>query len=131
MRLATPAEQRHSLADAYRQHDSTFAARSEALVIQSAHVSIDGRQATSEASHNPDAPAHSSIDLNTASAQTLASLPGIGPSIAQRIIEYRDERGPFREAEELMNVKGIGPKKFERIKPYLSTVPARNNRTQS
>lgn len=59
------------------------------------------------------------IDINTASAEALMSLPGIGPAIAQRIIEYRDKNGPFRRTVELMNVKGIGEKTFDRLKDRI------------
>ncbi|RNC83415.1 MAG: helix-hairpin-helix domain-containing protein [Balneola sp.] len=60
-----------------------------------------------------------SINLNTATLQELESLPGIGKSYAQRIIEYRETNGPFTSVEELVNVKGIGDKTLEKIKPFL------------
>jgi competence protein ComEA len=59
------------------------------------------------------------IDLNTASLETLQRLPGVGEKTAARIIGYRETRGHFTKIEDLMNVKGIGPKTFERLKPYL------------
>jgi competence protein ComEA len=46
-------------------------------------------------------------------------LPAVGEATAKLIMEYRKERGKFRTLSEIMNVKGIGPKKFERMKPYL------------
>jgi competence protein ComEA len=61
------------------------------------------------------------IDLNRASAQDLESVPGIGPALAQRIVDYRKAHGPFKKIDELQEkVLGFGPKKVEGIKPYLS-----------
>jgi competence protein ComEA len=55
------------------------------------------------------------VNINTASAAELDSLPGIGEVLAQRIIEYRESKGNFSSIEQLRNVEGIGPKKFELI----------------
>lgn len=60
-----------------------------------------------------------SINLNSAGADELVSLPGIGESTAEKIIEYRNRKGKFKKIQEIMNVKGIGQKKFENIKEYL------------
>lgn len=60
------------------------------------------------------------ININTASAAELDALPGIGPTTAQKIIEYRDQNGPFINAEDIINVSGIGPGTYERIKDLIT-----------
>lgn len=60
-----------------------------------------------------------SVAVNAATAEELDALPGVGPATAQKIIEYRNQNGPFASAEDLLNVKGIGPKKLEKMRPYL------------
>ena len=59
------------------------------------------------------------IDLNRATKEELIELPGIGPVLAERIIQFRRQHGGFRGVEELLEVKGIGRKRFERIKDLV------------
>lgn len=59
------------------------------------------------------------LDVNTASAEELVQLPGVGPSLAQRIVDYRLANGPFQTADDLQNVPGIGPSKFDRLAPFV------------
>jgi len=59
------------------------------------------------------------LDLNTATAEDLDALPGIGPVLAKRIVDYRAAHGQFKKIDDLEQVSGIGPKKLEKIKPYL------------
>lgn len=63
------------------------------------------------------------LDINTASAAQLESLPGIGPTRAQNIVAYRQEHGPFQRAEELLAVPGIGPATYERIGSLIRVGP--------
>ncbi len=63
------------------------------------------------------------LDLNRATEQELEALPGIGPVLAERIVEYRQSRGVFRDVEQLRNVKGIGKKKFERLRALVNVAP--------
>ncbi len=60
------------------------------------------------------------ININEASAEELQQLPQIGETIAQRIVDYRTEHGPFSGISELMNVEGIGESRFEAIKDYVT-----------
>jgi len=60
------------------------------------------------------------VNLNTATAAQLETLPGVGPKTAERILEYRQKNGSFKKIEELMNVKGIGEKSFLKMKDRLA-----------
>lgn len=60
------------------------------------------------------------VNVNTASATELEQLPGVGPKVAARIVDYRTKKGPFRKLEELMNVQGIGEKSFLKLRSQLT-----------
>jgi competence protein ComEA len=64
----------------------------------------------------------SPVDLNMADGEGLQALPGIGPALAQRILAYREVHGPFRTPEELLQVPGIGLKRWERIRHAIRVV---------
>jgi competence protein ComEA len=59
------------------------------------------------------------LDINRADQTDLESLPGIGPVLAGRILDFRQQHGPFKKIDDLEQVSGIGPKKLAQIKPYL------------
>ena len=59
------------------------------------------------------------VNLNSATAEQLQSIPGIGPATAKSILEYRAKIGKFNKIEEIINVKGVGEKKFQKIKDRL------------
>lgn len=85
---------------------------------------------TVSASHPSSAPAPSStpqvfvpdeaVDLNSADLSALTTLPGIGESKAQAILDYRAEHGPFRYVEDITKVSGIGRSTFENLKDYIT-----------
>ncbi len=61
------------------------------------------------------------ININSAPKEELMLLPGIGESTAEKILMYRKEHNGFRKIEDIQKIKGIGKKKFEKLKPYIST----------
>ena len=66
------------------------------------------------------AAAEGKVNINQAGVEQLALLPRVGPAVAQRIIDFREENGDFKSVEDLMMVRGIGEKTFERLAPYVS-----------
>jgi len=66
------------------------------------------------------------VDVNTASKQLLTYVSGVGPTLAARIVEYRNANGPFKSRNELMNVKGFGPKTFQQAAGFLRISGAEN-----
>lgn len=60
------------------------------------------------------------VKINTASVKDFTRLPGIGPELAKRIVEYRNQNASFSCVEDIKKVKGIGPKKYDAIKDYLA-----------
>ena len=63
------------------------------------------------------------MDINSADWPELLQLPGIGETLAHRIVESRQSRGPFADNDDLRRVRGIGPKTLEQIRPYLRPMP--------
>ncbi|MFC2023587.1 helix-hairpin-helix domain-containing protein [Chloroflexota bacterium] len=60
------------------------------------------------------------ININTASSTELEELPGIGPALAQRIVDHRETNGPFVDTEDIVNVSGIGPATYEKLKDLIT-----------
>ena len=77
------------------------------------------KEADKEKPETP-ASAKAAINLNSASVDQLEKLPGVGPKMAELIVEYRQKNGGFKKIEDLMNVKGIGEKKFLKLKPLVT-----------
>jgi comEA protein len=76
-------------------------------------------------------PVTGTININTAAANELENLPGIGARTAARIVEYRQKNGPFKKIEELMNVRGIGEKNFLKLKPQITVGQAKTDHEQA
>ena len=73
----------------------------------------DARAASAKTADNP-------VDINKASAADLSKVPGIGPSLAKRIVDFREKNGAFGRVEDLVKVQGIGEKSLQRLSPYLT-----------
>jgi comEA protein len=101
---AGPAENQHF---DYSQTDSIFDSRNKMLMTDSLLV-------------NSSKPSMKiKININTASKKDLVELPGIGETMAARIILFREEKGSFKSLAELKKVKGVGDKKFDRLKDFI------------
>jgi competence protein ComEA len=97
----------------YAQADSEFAARSRMSLDDAAPRT----PVRSRPSRRPLSPG--SIDINTASTDQLILLPGIGEAFAERIVQYREEHGPFARVDELIAIRGIGPHILSKLRPFV------------
>ncbi len=61
------------------------------------------------------------VNVNTATAAQIDLIPGVGPALAQRIVDHRQKNGAFQKPEDLMLVRGIGEKSFAKLRPYVAT----------
>jgi competence protein ComEA len=102
---------------------------SSALLLAALTAAPPRPSAQAPAAPKPAASESAPINLNTATAAQLEALPGVGPAMAQRILEYRQKIGGFKKAEELMNVRGIGERAFLKLKSLVTVPAARQDRT--
>lgn len=73
--------------------------------------------------HPPERTIHFNLDINSAPPSELSLLPGIGPAMASRIIETREQRGPFKSVDDIIHVPGIGEVTLQDIRPFIRTIP--------
>lgn len=99
----------------YAASDSEFAALSSRAAADTAEAALREKIQP----HKPRLDS-ASIDLNTAPLAELARLPGIGQAYARRIIAYRETHGSFSRVDDLMNVTGIGAKRFQALRPFVT-----------
>jgi len=92
---------------------------SRALEAFEEALSIGSTKSTPTYSRRQKQPLTGKVAINRATAEQLEGLPGIGPDLAKRIVEYRQAHGPFKSIDELLNVRGIGKKKLEALRPYV------------
>jgi len=100
---------------ARRVHDEE-----QIYVPQKGEESLPVSPPSSPSLPSPSSQGGGKVNINTATAEELDTLPGVGPSIAQRIIDYRTANGPFRSIEDIKNVKGIGDATFEKLKDKIT-----------
>jgi competence protein ComEA len=95
--------------------------QSESAEVTSATPQISAEASTSSAPSEAVEPSNASpIDLNTASDSELMQISGIGPVTAEKILEFRQLHGRFSSVEQLLDVQGIGVKKLELIRPFVT-----------
>jgi competence protein ComEA len=107
------------LSDGMRIHVPALDEEPQLPLVSGDSPSVD---APSKGDTSPlgDVPSPGIINLNLATLDELETLPGIGPTLGQRIIDYRQANGPFANTEDLMEISGIGPGKYEQIKDLVS-----------
>jgi competence protein ComEA len=108
-----------SVADVSAQSGKPAAAKAAPAAAKAGTPKASGRVRAVSAARvraTPSAP----VNLNAASIAQLQTLPGVGASTAQRILDYRQKNGAFKKVEELMNVKGVGEKSFLKLKPLIT-----------
>jgi len=103
----------------YPLHTALGLALVALLLLAATPAAVAAPQAKNAAS------AEAPVDLNTASVEQLTTIPGIGRVTAERIVQWREQNGPFRRPEDLMKVKGIGDKSFDKLRPYVKVGKSR------
>jgi competence protein ComEA len=87
-----------------------------AVVLVTAGAVAAAPQSDTGGSKGPGKP----VDLNSATVEQLVQIPGIGKALAERIVSFREQNGPFKRVEDLLKVQGIGEKSFQKLRPHLT-----------
>lgn len=104
----------------FQERSAGFAEKNRAGATDRGPGANDDRSSISARAIRKSAPAIQSVNINSASRDELMALPGIGEELSERIILYRDEHGLFTGVEDLKKVRGIGDRKFEQLRPYVT-----------
>lgn len=91
-----------------------------ALTIPVLGLALSAISAHPAVAEGDASPSHRAVNINQATSAELAHLPRVGTKLADRIVAHRTQHGPFKRAEDLMEVKGVGDKMFATLKPYLT-----------
>ena len=101
-------------------HSNRESVAAASLVLLCAFVAVSAGMASAATGVDSEPPSDRPVDINTAGTEQLTEIPGIGEAMARRIVDWRDEHGPFRRVEDLMKVKGIGEKSLEKMRPHVT-----------
>lgn len=93
-----------------------------AIALSATTMGAQGRAPAAKTAATAAAP----INLNTATAEQLETIPGVGAKMAERIIQYREKNGGFKKPEDLMNVQGVGEKSFLKMKPLIAVTTGKS-----
>jgi len=96
-----------------------------ALVLVFALAGVAPAAASPAAAPKAGASEARPVDINTADTAALESVPGIGKSLSQRIIAFREKNGPFQSVDDLLKVQGVGEKSIQKLRPYLTVAKAK------
>jgi len=125
LKLASPVTDGQTVLVPFKTSNlgSSIASSGNPSGVSGSSTGVAGRNAfTSQQVARPagSASAGGLVNINTADVNELDTLPGIGPALAQRIIQYRETNGPFNDIEDLKKVSGIGDKRFEDLKDRIT-----------
>jgi len=105
-------------------------ARSQTATALMLVLALAGATAAPATAGQPAAPKAATsearpVDINTADTAALESVPGIGKSLSQRIVAFREKNGPFQSVDDLLKVQGVGEKSIQKLRPYLTVAKAK------